>query len=43
VVKLNEEFFVPGEVILEQGHVVDQIYIICHGFLVWYSTLKPYY
>ncbi|KAJ4761793.1 potassium channel protein [Rhynchospora pubera] len=33
VIKLNEEFFVPGEVILEQGHVVDQIYIVCHGFL----------
>ncbi|XP_078172297.1 potassium channel KOR2-like [Carex rostrata] len=33
VIKLNEEFFVPGEIILEQGHVVDQIYIVYHGFL----------
>uniref|UniRef100_A0A0D9W5H6 Potassium channel n=1 Tax=Leersia perrieri TaxID=77586 RepID=A0A0D9W5H6_9ORYZ len=33
VVKLHEEFFLPGEVILEQGTVVDQIYIIAHGCL----------
>jgi len=35
VVKLHEEFFLPGEVILEQGTVVDQIYIVAHGCLVW--------
>lgn len=34
VVKLHEEFFLPGEVILEQGTVVDQIYIVVHGCLV---------
>jgi hypothetical protein len=34
VVKLHEEFFLPGEVILEQGTVVDQIYIVAHGCLV---------
>nr|QCT84044.1 potassium channel SKOR [Thinopyrum elongatum] len=33
VVKLHEEFFLPGEVILEQGTVVDQIYILGHGCL----------
>ncbi|KAF8714844.1 hypothetical protein HU200_027378 [Digitaria exilis] len=38
VVKLNEEFFLPGEVILEQGTVVDQIYIIAHGCLEEVAT-----
>ncbi|XP_068648573.1 potassium channel KOR2-like [Aristolochia californica] len=33
VMKLNEEFFLPGEVILEQGSAVDQIYIVSHGRL----------
>ncbi|KAL6838365.1 hypothetical protein ACP4OV_031869 [Aristida adscensionis] len=33
VVKLHEEFFLPGEIILEQGTVVDQIYIVAHGCL----------
>lgn len=33
VMKLNEEFFLPGEVILEQGSAVDQIYIVSHGTL----------
>ncbi|VAH48169.1 unnamed protein product [Triticum turgidum subsp. durum] len=33
VVKIQEEFFLPGEVILEQGTVVDQIYIVAHGCL----------
>ncbi|KAJ0972818.1 hypothetical protein J5N97_020777 [Dioscorea zingiberensis] len=28
VMKLNEEFFLPGEVIIEQGSAVDQIYIL---------------
>ena len=31
---MHEEFFLPGEVILEQGTVVDQIYIVVHGCLV---------
>ncbi|KAL0917684.1 hypothetical protein M5K25_012764 [Dendrobium thyrsiflorum] len=33
VMKLNEEFFLPGEVILEQGSAVDQIYVVSHGTL----------
>ncbi|XP_042480826.1 LOW QUALITY PROTEIN: potassium channel SKOR-like, partial [Macadamia integrifolia] len=33
VIKLHEEFFLPGEVIMEQGNVVDQIYFVCHGVL----------
>ncbi|KAM5553219.1 hypothetical protein ABKV19_025446 [Rosa sericea] len=33
VIKLHEEFFVPGEVIMEPGNVVDQIYFVCHGVL----------
>lgn len=38
VLKLHEEFFLPGEVILEQGTVVDQIYIVAHGCLVLFFT-----
>ncbi|KAL5216240.1 hypothetical protein ABZP36_007641 [Zizania latifolia] len=38
VVKLHEEFFLPGEVILEQGTVVDQIYIVAHGCLEEVAT-----
>lgn len=34
VVRLQEEFFLPGEVILEQGSAVDQLYFVCHGVLV---------
>ncbi|XP_022726095.1 potassium channel SKOR-like isoform X5 [Durio zibethinus] len=30
-IKVHEEFFLPGEVIIEQGNVVDQLYIVCHG------------
>ena len=33
--RVHEEFFLPGEVIIEQGKVVDQLYIICHGEVVW--------
>ncbi|XP_056684659.1 potassium channel SKOR isoform X3 [Spinacia oleracea] len=33
VTKVHEEFFLPGEVILEQGNVVDQLYLVCHGKL----------
>eukprot|EP00261_Vitis_vinifera_P031076 XP_019072319.1 PREDICTED: potassium channel KOR2 isoform X2 [Vitis vinifera] len=33
VMKLNEEFFLPGEVILEQSSAVDQVYIVSHGRL----------
>ena len=32
--QVHEEFFLPGEVIIEQGKVVDQLYIICHGEVV---------
>ncbi|XP_019054974.1 PREDICTED: potassium channel SKOR isoform X2 [Nelumbo nucifera] len=52
VIKLHEEFFLPGEVIMEQGNVVDQLYFVCHGVLEevgigedgseeTISTLKP--
>ncbi|XP_020270421.1 potassium channel KOR1-like [Asparagus officinalis] len=33
VIKLQEEFFLPGEVIIEQGNAVDQIYFVCDGVL----------
>ncbi|XP_020576279.1 potassium channel KOR1-like [Phalaenopsis equestris] len=33
VIRLQEEFFLPGEVILEQGTAVDQLYFVCHGLL----------
>lgn len=34
VTRVHEEFFLPGELIMEQGNVVDQLYIVCHGLLV---------
>ncbi|KAK6789961.1 hypothetical protein RDI58_013761 [Solanum bulbocastanum] len=33
VTRVHEEFFLPGEVIMEQGHVVDQLYFVCDGVL----------
>ncbi|GMY24795.1 potassium channel SKOR-like isoform X1 [Fagus crenata] len=33
VIRLHEEFFLPGEVVMEQGNVVDQLYFVCHGVL----------
>ncbi|XP_072953068.1 potassium channel KOR1-like isoform X1 [Typha angustifolia] len=33
VIRLEEEFFLPGEVILEQGSAVDQLYFVCLGTL----------
>ncbi|KAL5555901.1 hypothetical protein UlMin_038137 [Ulmus minor] len=30
---VHEEFFLPGEVIIEQGTITDQLYIVCHGAL----------
>lgn len=36
VTRVCEEFFFPGELIMEQGDAVDQIYIVCHGVLVWH-------
>ncbi|KAJ4961672.1 hypothetical protein NE237_021582 [Protea cynaroides] len=33
VIRLHEEFFLPREVVMEQGNVVDQIYFVCHGVL----------
>uniref|UniRef100_A0A5B7B3V9 Potassium channel n=1 Tax=Davidia involucrata TaxID=16924 RepID=A0A5B7B3V9_DAVIN len=33
VVRVHEEFFLPGEVIMEQGNVADQLYFVCHGML----------
>ncbi|PKA47189.1 Potassium channel KOR1 [Apostasia shenzhenica] len=32
-IRLQEEFFLPGEVILEQGNAVDQLYFVCDGIL----------
>ncbi|XP_019185177.1 PREDICTED: potassium channel SKOR-like isoform X2 [Ipomoea nil] len=32
-IKVHEEFFLPGEVIMEQGNVIDQLYFVCHGLL----------
>ncbi|KAI9087397.1 hypothetical protein K1719_030717 [Acacia pycnantha] len=32
-INVHEEFFLPGEVIVEQGDVVDQLYLVCHGEL----------
>lgn len=34
VVKLQEEFFLPGEIVMEQGNAVDQLYFVSHGVLV---------
>lgn len=53
VMRVHEEFFLPGEVILEQGNAVDQLYFVCHGVLEevgngkdgvqeTVSTLEPY-
>ncbi|KAI8536534.1 hypothetical protein RHMOL_Rhmol10G0264700 [Rhododendron molle] len=33
VIRVHEECFLPGEVIMEQGNVVDQLYFVCHGML----------
>nr|GMC62447.1 potassium channel SKOR-like [Ipomoea batatas] len=29
--KVHEEFLLPGEVIMEQGNIIDQLYFVCHG------------
>ncbi|KAL0423260.1 UNVERIFIED_CONTAM: Potassium channel SKOR [Sesamum radiatum] len=34
VTLVHEEFFLPGEVVMEQGNFVDQLYFVCHGVLV---------
>ncbi|XVF86189.1 hypothetical protein PTKIN_Ptkin18bG0020200 [Pterospermum kingtungense] len=33
VIRLHEEFYLPGEAIMEQGNVVDQLYFVRHGVL----------
>eukprot|EP00249_Psilotum_nudum_P015090 c25161_g1_i1 orf=723-2960(-) len=33
VTRVHEEYFLPGEVIMEQGSAVDQLYIVSHGNL----------
>ncbi|KAL8510537.1 hypothetical protein ACS0TY_017383 [Phlomoides rotata] len=33
VTRVHEELFLPGEVIMEQGNVVDQFYFVCHVVL----------
>lgn len=37
--KLNEEFFLPGETVMEQSSAVDQLYIVSHGCLVMFPNL----
>ncbi|KAH7435902.1 hypothetical protein KP509_06G083400 [Ceratopteris richardii] len=32
--RMHEEYFLPGEVVMEQGNAVDQIYIVAGGALV---------
>ncbi|KAL5815414.1 hypothetical protein ACOSQ4_026055 [Xanthoceras sorbifolium] len=32
-IRVSEEIFLPGEVVIEQGTVADQLYIVCHGDL----------
>ncbi|CAH9114440.1 unnamed protein product [Cuscuta epithymum] len=33
VIKVSEEFFLPGEVIMQQGSATDQLYFICDGVM----------
>ncbi|XP_042038952.1 potassium channel SKOR-like isoform X2 [Salvia splendens] len=33
VTRVHEDFFLPGEVIMEEGNVVDQLYFVCQGVL----------
>ncbi|KAL2317285.1 hypothetical protein Fmac_031161 [Flemingia macrophylla] len=40
VIRIHEEFFLPGEVIMEQGNVVDQLYFVCHGVLEEVGTAE---
>ncbi|KAI5434670.1 hypothetical protein KIW84_021484, partial [Lathyrus oleraceus] len=40
VTRLHEEFFLPGEVILQQGNVVDQLYFVCDGVLEEVGTAE---
>ncbi|KAL6548678.1 hypothetical protein OROGR_008444 [Orobanche gracilis] len=41
VTHVHEEFFLPGEVIMEQGDIVDQLYFVCHGVLELFAALAP--
>ncbi|BAT81280.1 hypothetical protein LR48_Vigan07g077300 [Vigna angularis] len=40
VIRIHEEFFLPGEVIMQQGNVVDQLYFVCHGVLEEVGTAE---
>lgn len=40
--RIHEEFFLPGEVIVEQGNVMDQLYVICHGEVVWFLLVLSF-
>ncbi|ONK66710.1 uncharacterized protein A4U43_C06F11160 [Asparagus officinalis] len=40
VIRLQEEFFLPGEVVMGQGDAVDQVYFICHGVLEAVGTAE---
>ncbi|KAL2457294.1 Potassium channel SKOR [Forsythia ovata] len=32
-IRMQEEFFLPGEVIIEEGNTIDQLYFLCDGKL----------
>ncbi|EPS72922.1 hypothetical protein M569_01827, partial [Genlisea aurea] len=34
VTRVHEEFFMPGELIMEQGNAVEHLYIVCDGVVV---------
>lgn len=34
-IKVHEEFFLPEEMIVEEGTAGDQLYFLCDGKLVW--------
>ncbi|XP_052183655.1 potassium channel SKOR-like isoform X3 [Diospyros lotus] len=38
--RVHEEIFLPGEVVIEQGHIVDQLYFVYHGKLGKESNLQ---
>ncbi|XP_047311404.1 potassium channel SKOR-like [Impatiens glandulifera] len=31
--KIHEEFHLPGQVVIEKGQMVNQVYFVCHGLL----------
>lgn len=37
---MHEEFFLPGEVIIEEGSIGDQLYFLCDGRLVCFILAR---